>query len=53
MHIVSIRESERKRSLGRCNCIWEIILKRILRKENGMVWTVFVWLRTGSSDRLL
>jgi hypothetical protein len=29
-----------------------IILKRILNKHDGMVWTVFVWLRTGRTGRL-
>jgi len=29
-----------------------IILKWILKKENGRVWTELMWLRTGTSDRL-
>jgi hypothetical protein len=29
------------------------ILKWIIRKQGGKVWTGFVWLRTGTSDGLL
>jgi hypothetical protein len=29
-----------------------IILKWILKKENGKLWTELMWLRTGGSDRL-
>jgi hypothetical protein len=30
-----------------------IILKWILKKYGGMIWTVFIWLWIGSSLRLL
>jgi hypothetical protein len=28
-----------------------IILKRILKKEDMRVWTIFIWLRTGISEQ--
>jgi hypothetical protein len=31
----------------------KMILEWILGKQNGKVWTVFVWLRTGASGGLL
>jgi hypothetical protein len=30
-----------------------IILKRILEKQDGIVWTEFIWLSIGTSGRLL
>jgi hypothetical protein len=30
-----------------------IILEQILGKQGGKVWTRCIWLRTGTSDRLL
>jgi hypothetical protein len=30
-----------------------IILKQVLRKQNTMTWTVFVWLRMGIGGELL
>jgi hypothetical protein len=30
-----------------------IILERVLGKEGGMLWTGFMWLRIGTSGRLL
>jgi hypothetical protein len=32
---------------------WEIILEWILGKWGGEVWTGFIWLRIGTSGRLL
>jgi hypothetical protein len=50
---VLVRNSEGKRPLGRCRCDGKIILKWILNRENGRVWTGIIWLRIGISDRLL
>jgi hypothetical protein len=30
-----------------------VILKWILKKEDGRVWTIFIWLSTGNSGELL
>jgi hypothetical protein len=42
-------EPEQKRPLGRSSEGERIILKLILIKEEGQVWTVLIWLRTITS----
>jgi hypothetical protein len=37
-----------KRLLERCSHRVEIILKWILRKQEGRMWAVFIWLRIGT-----
>ena len=32
---------------------WGIILKRALKKQDAMAWTVFMWLKIGIGDILL
>jgi hypothetical protein len=39
--------------LGDISVDGRIILKRILNKYGVMMWTGFIWLRTGSSGELL
>jgi hypothetical protein len=46
-------KAERKRSIGRPRCRWEIIIKIHLRKYDGKVRTGFIWLRIGTRDGLL
>jgi hypothetical protein len=46
-------ELEGKRSLGIPRRRMEKILKGILGKQGGKVWTGFIWLMIGTSDRLL
>jgi hypothetical protein len=41
---------ERKRTLGTPRHRWEIILRRILERQNGVV---LIWLWTGTSGGLL
>jgi hypothetical protein len=45
---------ERKRPIKRpkCICGW-IILRWILEREDGVVWTGLVWLRIGTGGELL
>jgi hypothetical protein len=40
---------EGKRPLGKKRNRWRIILKRISKKQDGMAWTAFIWLRTGTN----
>jgi hypothetical protein len=42
---------EGKKPLGRLGIDGRIILKRILEKSVGMVWTELVWLRIWTSGR--
>jgi hypothetical protein len=39
--------------LGELGIDGRTLLNIILRKENGRVWTEYIWLRTGTSGRLL
>jgi hypothetical protein len=32
---------------------WGVILKRMLKKQDAMTWSGFIWLRIGTSDILL
>jgi hypothetical protein len=38
-----------KRLLDRSSHIWEMILKWILRKQDGRMWVRFIWLWIGTS----
>jgi hypothetical protein len=38
---------KQKTAIGRYNIDGRIILKLILKKEDGIVWTGFIWLRQG------
>jgi hypothetical protein len=44
---------EGRRSFERPRYRWGIILKWILKKQDGRVWTGLVWLRIGISGGLL
>jgi hypothetical protein len=44
---------EGKRPLGRLRRRWRIILRWILEREDGVVWTGLIWLRIGTSGGLL
>jgi hypothetical protein len=45
---VLVEKREEKRSLGRPRCRWGIILRRIFRKWDVVVWTGSSWIRTGT-----
>ena len=47
VHRVLVWESEGKRPLGRPRRRWEVILKWIFRKWEGVVGTGWSWLRIG------
>jgi hypothetical protein len=49
---VLVGKSRGKRPLGRLRHKWKDI-KMDLKKEDGRVWTKFIWLRIGTSGRLL
>lgn len=40
-------------SICKSQTSWNVILKWILKKQDGTVWIGFIWLRTGTSDRLM
>jgi hypothetical protein len=42
-----------KRPLGKHRRVVGIILKWILKKQDGMAWTAFTWLRIGINGGLL
>jgi hypothetical protein len=48
-----VRKPEEKLSLGRLDRDGRIILEWIIKKQVGRVWTGFIWLRIGTSGRLL
>jgi hypothetical protein len=48
-----VRKPEGKRSLGNLGINGTIILKWIVKKYEASVWTGFIWLRIGTSCRLL
>jgi hypothetical protein len=50
---ILIGESKGKRSLRRPKCKWEDNIRIDLREIGGKARTGFIWLRTGTSGRLL
>jgi hypothetical protein len=50
---ILVGKLETKRTLGRPRCRWWTILKWILERQDGMVWTGSNWLRIGTSGGLL
>jgi hypothetical protein len=44
---ILVGKPEGKRRLGRPRCRW------VLEKKDGMVWTGLIWLRIGTSGRLM
>jgi hypothetical protein len=53
LYRVLVGQSEGKRSLGRSDVGGRIILKLISEEQEGVVWTGFVWLKIGTSGRLM
>jgi hypothetical protein len=49
---ILVRKCEKKRSLGRYILRWHNT-KMILKKWGMRMWTRFIWLKVGSSGRLL
>jgi hypothetical protein len=47
---VLARNPERKRPPGRPRRRYEDIIKKDIRKIDGVVWTGFIWLEMGTSD---
>jgi hypothetical protein len=50
---ILIGKPERKRPLGRPRHRWEDDTRMDLREWGRGVWTVYIWLRIGTSDGLL
>jgi hypothetical protein len=50
---VLVGKPEGKMPLGRPRGRWEGNTNMVLKKEDGMVWTGFTWLRIGTSEGLL
>jgi hypothetical protein len=50
---VSVGKPEGKSLLGRPTCRWETILKLILQKYDGRVWTGLIDHRTGRNSGIL
>jgi hypothetical protein len=48
-----VGKPEGKSPLRRHRCRWGIILKWILERKDGIVWTGFVWFRIETSGGLL
>jgi hypothetical protein len=51
--IVLIRKPGEKTPLGRPRCRWENSIRMDVREMDGRVWNGFIWLRLGTSGRLL
>jgi hypothetical protein len=45
-----VGKPEKKRPLGRLNTGGWVILKWILERYDGVVWTGLIWLRIGTSE---
>jgi hypothetical protein len=52
-YIIFVGKPEGKRSLGRPRSRWEDNIRMFLGKWGGEVWIGCMWLRVGTSDRLL
>jgi hypothetical protein len=50
---IFVGKPERKRPLGRPRHIWEDDIKMNLREIGKEVWIGWIWLRIGTSGRLL
>jgi hypothetical protein len=50
---ISVGKPKGERPYGDLGTDERIILKWILKKQDGKIWIGFVWLRIGSSGRLL
>jgi hypothetical protein len=50
---ILVGKSERKRPLGRQRRRWVDNIKMNLRKVGWVIWTGLIWLRIGTSGRLL
>jgi hypothetical protein len=50
---ILIRRPEGKSPLTRSRCRWEDNIRMKLSEIGWKVWTVFMWLKTGTSGRLL
>jgi hypothetical protein len=54
MHTGFRRESQKERDHKEdVDVGWRVIFKWILEKYYGVIWTGFIWLRIGTSGRLL
>jgi hypothetical protein len=50
---ILVRKPEGKRLCGRPRCRWENNIRTDLQETGGKVWTDYIWLRIGTSGRLL
>jgi hypothetical protein len=50
---ILVGKPEGKKPLGRPRCRWVDNIKIDLREINGMVWIGFIWLRIGTSEKLM
>jgi hypothetical protein len=50
--VCNIRKPAAKRAFGRLRVDRRIILKWILKKQGGRVWTEYIWLRIWSNSGL-
>jgi hypothetical protein len=48
-----VRKPKGKRPLGRPRQRQKIIIESITGKQGGKVWTGYIWLRIGTSGRIL
>jgi hypothetical protein len=47
---ILVGTSEGKRPLGILDIGWRIIIKWMLQKSDGVVWTILIWLRIGRTS---
>jgi hypothetical protein len=53
VHKISVRKPEGKNHSEELDADGRIMLERILQKKGVRMWDVFIWLRRGTSGRLL
>jgi hypothetical protein len=46
---ILVGKPEKKRPLGRARRSWKVLLRWILEKQDGVIWTGFIWLAIGTS----